>query len=94
MHSRGNTALNTTVEFCLNWVGGQETSPCIVEEVVHINWYILCSSVSWWCDYNDVQVLYVQEGDTALIIASAIGHLQVVDRLLVGGAQPDLQDEV
>ena len=36
----------------------------------------------------------MQEGHTALIMASFMGHLQVVDRLLERGAQPDIQDEV
>ena len=38
--------------------------------------------------------LAMQEGHTALIMASVMGHLQVVDRLLEGGAQPDIQSEV
>ena len=36
----------------------------------------------------------MQKGDTALYIASGLGHLQVVDRLLERGAKPDIQNEV
>ena len=38
--------------------------------------------------------LAMQEGITALFRPSAMGHLQVVDRLLEGGAQPNVQDKV
>ena len=36
----------------------------------------------------------MQKGRTALIIASMMGHHQVVDRLLERGAEPDLPVEV
>ena len=38
--------------------------------------------------------LAMQKGQTALFMASMMGHHQVVDRLLERGAQPDLPDEV
>ena len=36
----------------------------------------------------------LQNGISALMWASVWGHLQVVERILAAGAQPDLQDNV
>ena len=39
-------------------------------------------------------LLLPQDGDTALICASKIGHDNVVEMLLAAGADPNKQDEV
>ena len=41
-----------------------------------------------------ISVLFPQDGQTALMLASDSGHIVVVQLLLSSGAQVDLQDEV
>ena len=51
-----------------------------------------CTSVEGIVLLSDDSPL--QNGVSALMCASLWGHLQVVERILAAGAQPDLQDNV